>query len=109
MGVSWSRKHPQALGLKDGFVVIDGAPLRQVVGLADEVQQELLIASQLYLTLLQVSASFPADSEMAHFIECTLCSLQPHIVGSADHKGDLSGTEQVNKPALARMLTCGTM
>lgn len=58
MGLSWSRKHLQALGLKDGFVVIDGAPLRQVVGLADEVQQKLLIASQLCLTTLQISASF---------------------------------------------------
>jgi hypothetical protein len=79
MGVSWSRKHLQALGLKDGFVVIDGAPLWQVVGLADEFQQEFLIASQLCLTLLQISASFPADSQMAHFIECTLCSLQSHL------------------------------
>lgn len=84
MWVSWSRKHLQAFVLEDGFIVVDGAPLRQVVGLADEVQQELLIASQLCLTLLQVSASFQAAFQMAHSTECAVCAQQSHIMGSAD-------------------------
>lgn len=48
--------HSEALALADALVVCDGAPGWQVVGLADSVQQRLLIWLQVHFPSLQISA-----------------------------------------------------
>ena len=48
------------IGFEELLIVVDGAPLRQVVGFADAIQQSLLIVFELGLSSLEVSAAASA-------------------------------------------------
>ena len=81
--------HPQAFSLEDGPVVIDRAPVRQVVGLADEVQQQLLVPLKLCLSLLKVPASYTQNSgNLKREMGALGHMATPHLLGTTPRRSD---------------------